>query len=55
MTLAPECFEPAPEYGPPRLRIVGWPNDATLHELQRCAPLPQQGAGGRKLRDRRFR
>lgn len=42
MALAPECFEPAPDYDPPRVRIVGWPNDATLHELERCAQPPEQ-------------
>jgi uncharacterized protein YtpQ (UPF0354 family) len=37
MTLAPECFEPAPGYDPPRLRIVGWPGEAVLKQLQRYA------------------
>lgn len=44
MRLAPECFEPAPEYDPPRVRIVNWPSDATLNELERYAqPVPQRG------------
>jgi uncharacterized protein YtpQ (UPF0354 family) len=37
LQLAPECFEPAPEHDPPRLRIVGWPSEAVLEQLQRYA------------------
>ncbi len=37
LQLAPECFEPAPEHDPPRLRIVGWPSEAVLEQLQRHA------------------
>jgi len=33
----PECFEPAPEHFPPRLRIVGWPTPQQLSELKRWA------------------
>ncbi|HVY31380.1 MAG TPA: hypothetical protein VHB79_32730 [Polyangiaceae bacterium] len=37
LELLPECFAPAPEYFPPRLRVVGWPTPARLVELQRWA------------------
>jgi uncharacterized protein YtpQ (UPF0354 family) len=35
--LAPECFVPAPEFEPFRVRIVGWPAPAVLAELREQA------------------
>jgi uncharacterized protein YtpQ (UPF0354 family) len=37
LELAPECFEPAPEHDPPRLRTLAWPKEATLRELRTLA------------------
>jgi hypothetical protein len=35
--LAPECFEPAPEFEPFRVRIVGWPQPQALATLRQRA------------------
>jgi hypothetical protein len=37
LELAPECFEPAPEFEPLRVRIVGWPKPAVLAKLRQHA------------------
>lgn len=35
--LAPECFEPAPEFEPFRVRIIGWPKPQVLAALRQRA------------------
>jgi len=37
LELAPECFEEAPEFYPPRLRVVAWPEASKLAELRLLA------------------
>lgn len=37
MARAAACFQAAPEYDPPRVRTVAWPDDAKIAELRRLA------------------